>query len=59
MYIYKVFKQIDDYSFIEVAQTTYLEAAEAVYSLLYSGMITENGVIIQTKNLTEPLEVLF
>lgn len=49
---YKVFRQISDHSFVERAQCVDLTDAEAVLSNFSSGMITDRGTIIQTKNLT-------
>lgn len=52
MYKYKVFRQAADHSFVEIAQTTYLEDAEAVYARWHSAIIVDGPVIIQSKNLT-------
>ena len=50
---YKVWRQAADHSFVEIAQTVFLEDAKAVYARWHSGMITEiGGEILQTKNLT-------
>jgi hypothetical protein len=60
MFRYRVFRQLPDHSFTEIAQTTFLEDAEAVYKRWHSGMISEvGGEIIQTKNLTHGAEALF
>ncbi len=48
---YKIFRQMADNSFLEIAQTKYLEDAEAILANWHSGMITDRGQIIQTKNL--------
>lgn len=49
---YKVFRQAADHSFVEIAQTTFLEDAESVYARWHSAMISElGGEIIQVKNL--------
>lgn len=52
MHQYKVFRQIADHSFIETAQCALLVDAESVLANYLSGMITDRGIIIQTKNLT-------
>ena len=53
MYLYKVFRQAADHSFVEIASTQYLEDAEVVYARWHSAMITAvGGEILQTKNLT-------
>lgn len=53
MYKYKIFRQLPDHSFVEIAQTIFLEDAEAVYARWHSAMISEiGGENIQTKNLT-------
>lgn len=57
MHKYKVFRQAADHTFVEIATTTYLEDAEAVYARWHSGMITDiSGEILQTKNLTSPAD---
>lgn len=48
---YKVFKQIHDDSFVEIGQLSELTDAESVLVNYPSGMITDRGTIIQTKNL--------
>jgi hypothetical protein len=48
---YKIFRQAQDHSFVEIAQATYLEDAEAVLARWPSGLITEDNVILQSKNL--------
>lgn len=58
MFKYKVFRQVGDHSFVEIAQTMYLEDAEQVYARYHSAMISEiGGEIIQTKNLTNPQDL--
>lgn len=53
MFRYKVFRQLADHSFLQIAETLILEDAEAVYANQESGMISEvGGEILQTKNLT-------
>jgi len=61
VFCYKVFRQAADESFVEIANTTFLEDAEAVYARWHSAIIVDNrGGILQTKNLDSPnQEVLF
>lgn len=50
MFKYKIFRQVKDHSFVEIAQTTYLEDAEAIYARWHFAMITEiGGENLQTK----------
>lgn len=50
MYTYKVFKQLTDHSFLEIAQTIWLEDAEAIYATHEFGIIARiGGENIQTK----------
>lgn len=50
MFKYKVFRQLPDHSFHEMAQTLYLVHAEFLYNNFEFGMISEvGGEIIQTK----------
>jgi len=58
---YKVFRQAANEEFVEIAQTTYLEDAEAVYGRWHSAMITDtSGEVLQTKNLeSQEQEMLF
>ena len=59
MHQYKIFAQVPDHSFIEIAQAAMLEDAEAVLANHSSGMITDDGRIIQTKELVHESEALF
>lgn len=43
MYLYKVFKQWPDHSFVEIALTVALEDAEAVYARQEYGIISLIG----------------
>lgn len=53
MFKYKVFRQLSDHSFLEIAQTTFLSDAETILGNWHSGIISEiGGANIKTKNLT-------
>lgn len=53
MYTYKVFQQLSNHEFLEVAQTTFLEDAEAIYARYTSATIYDSsGECLQSKNLT-------
>lgn len=43
MYKYRVFRQMVDHSFVEIAQTVLLEDAESVYARQEFGIIAEIG----------------
>lgn len=43
MYKYKVFRQVSDHSFVEIAMTVELEDAEAVYAQHEYGIISAIG----------------
>lgn len=43
MYTYRIFKQVSDHSFVEIAQTVTLEDAEAVYAQHEFGIIALIG----------------
>lgn len=50
---FKVFRQIADSTFVEIAQTIFMEDADAVLNNWHSGMVaTIDGAIVTTKNLT-------
>lgn len=49
---FSVYRQKSDYSFHEIAKTTYEEDARMIFNRARSAMITYNGVIIEKKNLT-------
>lgn len=52
MHTYKVFRQMADSTFVEIAQTRFAADADAVLNNWHSGMVTQNGAIVTTKNLT-------
>lgn len=60
MFKYKVFAQNLQHEFVQVAQTSELSAAEAVYEKYHEAMIMDfSGEVLQTKNLTSVDSALF
>ncbi len=56
MHRYKVFVQNLEHDFTEIAQTTTEEDGNTILHRYQSGMVTEDGKIVTTKNLTHPAD---